>query len=71
MKEYEIKCRHGVTYKVEFSGSKAAIARTIKMLENCCCYVCYNRDCIQPRTGKQECKNECELYTKDKYCEKK
>ena len=68
MKEYEIKCRHGVTYKVELSGSKAATARTIRMLEDCCCYVCYNRDCNQARTAKQECKNECELFTKSKYC---
>ena len=68
MKEYEIKCRHGVTYKVEFSGSKAAIARTIRMLEACCCYVCHNRGCETPIEGKQDCKHECELYGKV-FCE--
>lgn len=70
----KVKCRHGVEYDVILiapRNSKGALIRTQRMLENCCCYVCYNRDCNQARTGKQECKNECELYTKNKYCEKK
>ena len=72
MKKIKVKCRHGKEYSVTISGRGAVITRIQKkMLEDCCCYVCYNRDCREGRTGKQECKNECELFTKNKYCERK
>ena len=71
MKTIKVKCRHGVEYSTAIYGRGAVIARTQKMLEDCCCYVCYNRECKEGRTGKQECKNECELFTKSKYCERK
>ena len=41
-----------------------------EMLSKCCCYVCYNRGCETPIEGKQECRNECEIYGK-RFCEKK
>ena len=69
MARFKVRCRHGVEYFTKANGSYAAICRLIKTLENCCCYVCHNRKCKQGRIGKQECKNECELFTKNKYCE--
>lgn len=41
---------------------------TEKMLANCCCYVCYNHDCKQAVLGKQQCREECELFVKEPYC---
>lgn len=70
MRKLSVTCRHGVEYSTPIKGSLGAIARTVKMLETCCCYVCYNSECKQARTGKQACKNECELFTKNRYCEK-
>lgn len=66
----KITCRHGVQYDVVLRGSRGAIARTTQMLSNCCCYVCHNHDCQTPIKGKQECKNECELYGQ-KFCKLK
>ena len=63
-----VKCRHGVEYSVMARGTKGECLRLQKMLSDCCCYVCHNRHCKTPRKGKQECKNECELYGR-KYCE--
>lgn len=63
----KITCRHGVQYDVVLKGTRGAIARTTQMLSNCCCYVCHNHDCQSPMKGKQECKNECELYGQ-KFC---
>ena len=70
-KRIEIKCRKGVTYSIEAHGTNGSIYRLRKMLEDCCCYVCHNHDCYIAVEGKQKCKNQCELYTKTPYCEKK
>lgn len=68
MKEYKIKCRYGETYRLKLLGKRGPIARTIYMLENCCCYVCHNHNCNKAIKGKQDCKNECEFYTSEPYC---
>lgn len=59
-----VTCRHGVKYSVLARGTYAESMRLAKMLTNCCCYVCHNRHCENPIEGKQDCKNECELYGK-------
>ena len=72
MKELiEINCRRGVTYTIKAFGSNGSIFRLQKMLEDCCCYVCYNHNCPYPIEGKQQCNKECEIYTKTPFCEKK
>ena len=72
MKKYiEIKCRHGVTYTIESSCSEESIFRLQKMLEDCCCYVCRNLNCPYAIDGKQQCNEECVMYTKTPFCEKK
>lgn len=60
----KVKCRHGVEYSLMARGTDGECKRLQKMLTNCCCYVCHNRHCETPVEGKQECKNECELYGK-------
>ena len=67
----EIKCRRGVTYTIKSFGSKGSIFRLQKMLEDCCCYVCHNHNCLYAIEGKQQCNKECEIYTKTPFCEKK
>lgn len=59
-----VKCRHGVMYPLMARGTQGEVKRLQEMLSNCCCYVCHNRHCETPVEGKQECKNECELYGK-------
>lgn len=71
MPKIKVKCRHGVEYSLLARGTQGEVRRLKEMLSNCCCYVCHNRECKQGRIGKQECKNECELFTKNKYCERK
>lgn len=70
MKTIDITCRRGVTYRIEAKGTDGEIARLKDMLEDSCCYVCYNHECKTPKKGKQPCKNECELFTKDPYCQR-
>lgn len=66
----KVKCRHGVEYSLMARGTDGECKRLQKMLTNCCCYVCHNHHCETPKEGKQECKNECELYGKV-FCKKK
>ena len=66
--EIMVKCRHGIEYSILTIGNKGESMRLKRMLENCCCYVCHNRHCDTPIKGKQECKNECELYG-EMFCE--
>ena len=64
----EITCRHGVTYRIEAIGTDGEIQRLQRMLSDSCCYVCHNRECKRPIEGKQDCRKECELYTRIHYC---
>ena len=70
MPKIKVKCRHGVEYSLLARGTKAEVNRLKAMLSDCCCYVCHNRHCETPIEGKQECRNECELYGK-RFCEKR
>ena len=70
-RQIKIKCRHGVAYTIEASGSDGSIFRLQKMLEDCCCYVCRNHNCSCAIDGKQQCNEECVMYTKTPFCEKK
>ena len=70
MPKIKVKCRHGVEYSLLAIGTKGEVYRLKQMLSDCCCYVCYNRHCETPKEGKQECRNECELYGK-RFCEKR
>ena len=66
MPKIKVVCRHGVEYSLFARGTQ----EEVRMLSNCCCYLCRNRGCETPIEGKQECRNECELYGK-RFCEKK
>ena len=68
-KKYKVNCRYGNTYEVELKGTKGAIARTVDMLYNCCCFVCHNHSCKAPRDEKIDCHDECKFYWKLKPCE--
>lgn len=59
-----VKCRHGIEYSLMARGNNAECLRLKEMLSDCCCYVCHNLYCETPIEGKQDCKNECELYGK-------
>lgn len=72
MKKYKVTCRKGITYDVHLRGTQGEIARTLDMLQKCCCWVCYNRDCKTPEEVKiPNCGNVCELFTNNPYCERK
>ena len=68
MTKIKVICRHGVEYSLLARGAQGEVRRLKEMLSNCCCYVCHNRGCETPIEGKQECRNECELYGK-RFCE--
>ena len=70
MPKVKVVCRHGVEYYLLAKGTEGEVHRLKEILSNCCCYVCHNRDCEIPIEGKQECKNECELYGKQ-FCKNK
>ena len=68
MTKIKVVCRHGVEYSLLARGTQGEVRRLKEMLSSCCCYVCHNRGCETPIEGKQECRNECELYGK-RFCE--
>ena len=68
MPKIKIICRHGVEYSLLARGTQGEVRRLKEMLLYGCCYVCHNLHCEIPIEGKQECKNECELYGK-RFCE--
>ena len=70
MTKIKVVCRQGVEYSLLARGTQGEVRRLKEMLSNCCCYVCHNRHCEIPIEGKQECRNECELYGK-RFCERK
>lgn len=70
VKTKPVTCRYGVTYIATFNGSKGAIERGFDLMTRCCCWVCTNIDCKDPRNEKLEnCGKVCELYTKVPYCQ--
>lgn len=76
MKKQTVTCRYGVTYKYEAQGSKGQLFRLKTLLENCCCWVCHNHDCKEPRNEQiPDCDPEmephlapCALFTQEPYC---
>lgn len=66
-----VTCRYGISYEVEFKGTKGEIWRGFNHCETCCCWTCYNYDCKEPRNEIiKDCFNICEIWTKKHYCEK-
>ena len=62
----EVTCRYGVSYKVTFSGSTGAVARSFELMTKCCCWVCHNHDCKEPRNEEvDDCYNVCTFWFKD------
>ena len=71
MPKIKVVCRYGVEYSLLARGIQEEVEKLKERLSKCCCYVCYNcSSCETPIEGKQECRNECELYGK-RFCEKK
>lgn len=76
MKKQTVTCRYGITYTYEARGSYGQLWRLRDMLSKCCCFVCYNRDCKEPRDERvPECdedvyKQYCGLFTKKPYCQR-
>ena len=72
-KEYipvDCTCRYGVTYTTEWKGSYGAIWRGWDLMQRCCCWVCHNHNCKEPRNEVIEnCDNACELWSHTHYCE--
>lgn len=74
-----VTCRYGITYTYNVtSGSKGARARLNELLSNCCCFVCHNHDCAEPRDERLDiCDTmephllKCSIYTKSPYCLRK
>ena len=65
-----VTCRYGISYEVEFKGTKGEIVRGFNHCEKCCCWTCYNHDCKEPRNEIiQNCGHICEIWTKKHYCE--
>ena len=73
MKKYKVTCRYGIEYEVEYSSryTNGECMRGVNMLKECCCFVCHNHDCKEPRDEKIDCKDECRLFFKNKPCETK
>jgi hypothetical protein len=70
-KIYSVTCRYGVHHNVVIKGNKAAVQRTIDMLSQCCCFVCFNHNCNNPKDEKIDgCNNVCKLFTNTPYCKK-
>ena len=66
----KVKCRYGVEYDVEFKGTRGAIQRTVDLMTRCCCWVCHNRQCNQPRNEVlKDCGQVCEIWTRRHYCD--
>ena len=74
-KEYisvECTCRYGVTYTTEWKGSYGSIWRGWDLMQRCCCWVCHNHNCKEPRNEViKNCGNACELWSHTHYCENK
>lgn len=65
-----VTCRYGVSYPVMFKGDKGAVERGFDLMSRCCCWICHNLKCENPRNEKlPDCNLVCELWTKKHYCE--
>ena len=58
-----VKCRYGVEYELTANGSPGACKRLFDLMTHCCCFVCHNHDCKEPRDEKiDNCNNICDLF---------
>lgn len=65
-----VTCRYGITYDVEFIGTKAEITRGCQLMEKCCCWVCHNHKCKEPKNEiLKDCDKVCDIWTNKPYCE--
>ncbi len=66
----KVKCRYGVEYIVDgVSGTKGECERFFGLMGRCCCWVCHNYDCKEPRNEiLSDCNNVCDLWTKTPFC---
>ena len=65
-----IKCRYGIEYTTNVNGTKGEIFRFCDLMSKCCCWVCHNHDCNEPRNEIiKDCNVMCDLFTKTPYCE--
>ncbi len=70
-KSREVTCRYGITYTIEFKGTKGEIERGFQHCEDCCCWTCFNHDCKEPRNEIiPNCGKICEIWTSEHYCKK-
>lgn len=70
-KNCTVTCRYGITYDVEFIGSKGEISRACDLMTRCCCWICHNHDCQEPQNDIIEnCGSVCEIWFKKHCCEK-
>lgn len=67
-----ITCRYGVKYTVKTMGNRGAQRKLWDLLGRCCCWVCHNRHCEEPKDEiLPDCKEICTaFYTKTPYCKK-
>lgn len=67
----ECTCRYGITWIGDWTGSFGELWRAWDLMRRCCCWVCHNHDCKEPRNEIiKNCGNSCELWSKIHYCEK-
>lgn len=70
--QVEHTCRYGVTYECCWRGSYGEIWRAWDLMRRCCCWVCHNHDCKEPKNEIiKDCNHNCDLWTKVPYCENK
>ena len=68
----ECTCRYGVKWTDEWTGTYGELWRAWDLMKRCCCWVCHNHDCKEPRNEViKDCGNSCELWSRTHYCENK
>ena len=68
----EHTCRYGVKYECGWTGTYGELWRAWDLTRRCCCWVCHNYDCKEPRNEIiKDCNHNCDLWTKKPYCENK
>lgn len=60
----KVKCRYGVEYEVTFEDTQmGAIERGFNLMNHCCCWVCHNKECKEPRNEPiNGCEEVCEIW---------
>lgn len=67
----KVTCRYGVKYEVKARGTTGACLRLFELMTRCCCWVCHNKDCKNPRNEViEDCNKNCKFWTHTPYCER-